>query len=198
MRAVLREKLNRVRSKFQRKLADQMELDLQDQQREVPRKSEVGTDPEREKDVQFLELFAGEAGLTRAVKRRGIAVPSPGDVHTGQSNRRPLDLTKLADFKELKKLIKKKQVRWVHFAPPCRTFPRARRTDQLMKLRRLRTEDAPEGLNPKPDIVKEARKSGSASFATVQSRRLLHDRESRNFTHLEIQASSQIAEVAEG
>ena len=34
-------------------------------------------------DTQFLELFAGEAGLTQAVERCGISVSGPGEIRTG-------------------------------------------------------------------------------------------------------------------
>lgn len=35
---------------------------------------------------------------------------------------------------------------WKHFAPPCRTFTKARRTDKHGKVKRLRSEEKPEGF----------------------------------------------------
>ena len=35
---------------------------------------------------------------------------------------------------------------WKHFAPPCRTYTKARRTDKHGKVKRLRSEEKPEGF----------------------------------------------------
>ena len=47
-------------------------------------------------------------------------------------------------------------MRWLHGAPPCKTFSRVRRTDALARSRILRSDEVPEGFDPKPQIVKEA------------------------------------------
>ena len=121
------------------------------------------------KDVTFLELFAGEAGLTKAVQRAGGVVMDPVDVNDNDATVN-FDLRKTGHFKKLKKLIKEKKVRWLHLAPPCKTFSRARRRDKYANARRLRSVQFPGGLEPKSALVKEANllAARSAQLATLQ------------------------------
>ena len=53
-------------------------------------------------------------------------------------------------FKTLKSKIKKGLVRWLHLAPPCKTFSRARRRDRLARVGKLRSVQHPEGFKPYP------------------------------------------------
>eukprot|EP00438_Fugacium_kawagutii_P014285 Skav215770 [mRNA] locus=scaffold106:569116:574315:+ [translate_table: standard] len=125
---------------------------------------------EVEDDATFLELFAGEAGLTLAVKRCGLRTLEPGEVRAEGRIQKSMDISCTATFKKLKKLIKQKKVRWVHFAPPCRTFSRARRKDRYAKIRVLRSVSKPAGLEPKTRLVTEANllASRSAQLALLQ------------------------------
>lgn len=121
-------------------------------------------------DTTFLEIFAGEAGLTGAVRRLGIVALEAVDIHACNSNDLQFDLTRNEPFKKLKKLIKTKRVRWLHLAPPCKTFSRARRRDRWAKVRKLRSHAKPEGLEPRSRLVKEANllASRSAQLARLQ------------------------------
>ena len=103
-----------------------------------------------------MELFAGEAGLTQAVNRLGIPVFEPGEIRTGGRIAVGTDLLSKETFKKLKTEIKSKKVRWLHTAPPCKTFSRARRRDKFAKARQLRSAQQPAGLEPKTWRVKEA------------------------------------------
>ena len=107
-------------------------------------------------DQCFMELFAGEAGLTQAVRREEMSVFEPGEIRVGGRIATGTDLLCNTTFKQLKSAIKQKKVRWLHTAPPCKTFSRARRRDQYAKARQLRSAQRPEGLEPKTWRVKEA------------------------------------------
>lgn len=111
---------------------------------------------EEAKDESFMELFAGEAGLTQAVRRQGLHVLEPGEIQTSSRVVTSMNLLCNKTFAELKALTKKRRVRWLHMAPPCRTFSRARRRDKFAKVKVLRSTRHPEGLEPKSSRVKEA------------------------------------------
>jgi len=94
--------------------------------------------------VKFIELFAGQGLLSRAVSRVGIDVAPPEDAASGG-----------ADFEDPAQINKLKELwrQWFndgwalvfHAAPPCSSFSRAR---DRSKKTRLRSKDAPEGLYP--------------------------------------------------
>ena len=67
----------------------------------------------------FIEVFAGEGNLSKAVGKMG-AETMPLDAFTDSSAH--FDLLKDSHFKKLKKYIKSKRIRWLHLAPPCRTY----------------------------------------------------------------------------
>ena len=121
-------------------------------------------------DSTFMELFAGEAGLTRAVERRVGTVFNPADIQQNHFVKKTFNLLCKTAFKELKKKIKARQIRWVHLAPPCKTFSRARRRDRHAKARILRTRTFPGGLWPRSNLVQEANvlASRSAQIAALQ------------------------------
>ena len=86
----------------------------------------------------FEELFAGEAGLTKAVDKLGnglIKVQRPHDTRYGQ------DITKDDEFVQM---LEAAPPDWRHMAPPCRTFTRARRKDRHGCVQCLRTEEKPQ------------------------------------------------------
>ena len=121
-------------------------------------------------DSTFMELFAGEAGLTRAVERRVGTVFNPADIQQNHFVKKTFNLLCKTAFKELKKKIKARQIRWVHLASPCKTFSRARRRDRHAKARILRTRTFPGGLWPRSKLVQEANvlASRSAQIAALQ------------------------------
>lgn len=127
---------------------------------------------ETSKDATFLEIFAGEAGLTNAVKRAGLPCLKVLDIHRDTDNVIEFDLAKQEPFKKLKKLLRRGRVRWLHLAPPCKTFSKARRRDRFARVKQLRSRQCPEGCNPKPAIVREANllASRSAQLAKIQLR----------------------------
>ena len=89
----------------------------------------------------FLELFAGQAGLTTRVAEvaRGWATTRrPEDVWT--------DGWDICDDKNFEKLCKESDATdWIHKAPPCGTFTRARRSDEFGTVDVLRSDSHPEG-----------------------------------------------------
>ena len=139
---------------------------------EQPSGSEHADEPNwsDESNGRFLEIFAGEAGLTLEIKRVGISVDDPGDVREGGRVVDGFDLLDTASFKKLKSKIKRKRYRWIHFAPPCKTFSRARRRDRFAKARALRSRQKPQGFDPKPQVVSEANllASRTAQLALLQ------------------------------
>lgn len=114
-------------------------------------------------DTAFMELFAGEAGLTLAVKREVGNVFTPGDIVQSIQSGVAMNLLDNEMFKSLKTKIKKGLVRWLHLAPPCKTFSRARRRDRLARVKKLRSLQHPEGFKPYPKLVADANKLASRS-----------------------------------
>ena len=96
----------------------------------------------------FVELFAGVAGLSRAVQAKGLKVASLSDFDPTYKARTSFDLLKVSDFSRLFRFIKQQKVRWLHAAPPCKTFSRARRSDEFGCVKKLRPIGHPEGLGP--------------------------------------------------
>ena len=91
-----------------------------------------------QKSGWFAEFFAGRGGLTTAVRRLKINTIEPEDLAT-----EGLDFAKPEDIETLLlklKALSKKGPLFLHFAPPCRTFSRAR--DRSWKTR-LRSSECP-------------------------------------------------------
>ena len=99
----------------------------------------------------FLELFAGKAGLTQQVRELGLLVLEPRDLRGDGT-----DLSNDTVLREIIGLIRGGQVRWLHLAPPCRTFSRARRTDRFGAVQPLRSSQFPGGIPPISEEVLEA------------------------------------------
>ena len=113
--------------------------------------------PQSEQLPRFMELFAGAGGLTKAVQARGLEVHEPGDIVV--SNVRDGRSTDVSDdnvFKTLRDKVRRGEVRWLHLAPPCRTFVLARRADRFGSVVQLRSHEFPEGLHPHPTQVQVA------------------------------------------
>ena len=100
--------------------------------------------PRRDKRM-FCELFAGVAGLSAAVRDRGIPVMALSKFTPDYSEQSSFDLLRQADFDKLIKMIKRGKIRWLHCAPPCKTFSRARRSDGWAHAAILRSETFPVG-----------------------------------------------------
>ena len=112
----------------------------------------------KEAILHFLELFAGAGGLTAAVRRLNLITFEPQDLLKSDESgfNRHFDLGADEHFKELRGLCRRGSVRWLHVAPPCKTFSRARRTDAHTRSRILHSDEVLEGFEPKLQIVKEA------------------------------------------
>ena len=113
---------------------------------------------EQEATPHFLELFAGAGGLTAAVRRLSLPAFEPQDLLKSDESgfNRHFDLGVDEHFKELRGLCRRGSVRWLHGAPPCETFSRARRTDAHARFRILRSDEILEGFAPQLQIFKEA------------------------------------------
>ena len=91
----------------------------------------------------MLELFAGTAGLSQAVKvvnEKTVRVLDPVDEIFGAN------LLDDSNFCAVVEAAEKEKCGWIHMAPPCRTFSRARRKDKYGSVPVLRTDDKPEGF----------------------------------------------------
>ena len=93
-------------------------------------------------EVRFVEFFAGEGGLTRAVASTGVPVDEPQDLSTGG-----VDFTCADELDGVRNYLHELHVNGtkliLHFAPPCATFSRAR--DRSWRTR-LRSTARPQGL----------------------------------------------------
>ena len=81
------------------------------------------------KDLLFIEVFAGSAGLCKALKQRGYSQSLAVDKVASPLARAPivtLDLCHPASLAILLDLIQRDCVAGIHLAPPCGTSSRAR------------------------------------------------------------------------
>ncbi len=111
----------------------------------------------------FLELFAGYAGLTEAIKATGsdwVTVRDPHDELYGS------DLGNEEEFLEMIDEAPQDTPDWKHLAPPCRTFTKARRDDKHGRCRQLRSEGKPEGFGDKE--TEEANVLGNRTVAICE------------------------------
>ena len=93
--------------------------------------------------VLFMEFFAGEAGLSHAVRRTGVQVEEPQYLANDG-----VDFTKEIELEGVKNHLHELHASGyqlhLHFAPPCSTFSRAR--DRSWRTR-LRSTERPQGLS---------------------------------------------------
>ena len=81
------------------------------------------------KDLVFLEVFAGSAGLTAAVRRLGLPLARGLDRTVGQRCHAPvtvLDLTRSESQQIIFAMLQAGEVAAYHLAPPCGTASKAR------------------------------------------------------------------------
>lgn len=77
----------------------------------------------------FLELFAGEAGLTEAVHLQGVPVLPPVDIVRSELVTEPRDLVDVVFWHQILQLISLGLVFFLHCGTPCNTFTAARKND---------------------------------------------------------------------
>ena len=71
----------------------------------------------------FLELFAGEGMLTRVVGRQAATFK--------QHEQGEMDLLNPTNQRRLRAMVRRQEVRWLHCAPPRKTFTRVKRRDKM-------------------------------------------------------------------
>ena len=117
-----------------------------------PAPPRAGTEKAGEKGPAFWELFAGKGGVTKAVREAlagtGHQVWDPLDKHGARES---WDLTEDDVFIETLEKIRKHRPMWIHMAPPCRTFTRARDGRRDGGPGRLRSDAKPEGWGPEAE-----------------------------------------------
>eukprot|EP00435_Cladocopium_sp_Y103_P009415 s1300_g2.t1 len=77
----------------------------------------------------FLEIFAGQAGLSQAIKARGIAVLPPIEIEVNNFVRQSVDVLSPQIKAHLKLLLEAKVIFYIHFGTPCSSFSMARKND---------------------------------------------------------------------
>ena len=118
----------------------------------------------------FLELFRGHAGLSAAVAE--ICAGKVVDAARLDPRLAAVDLSNDDDFALILGVI----ALWIHGAPRCRTFSRARRHDQHASVKQLRTLDRPGGFG---DAQTEEDNKLADRMAAVALQRLEQDQFSR-------------------
>ena len=123
-------------------------------------------------EAGFLGLFAGAAGLNRAVQARGARVLAVPDTQFAKKLGNGSDLLDLSVFRSLRLLVREGKVRWLHAAFPRSTFSKARSVGHSAKAKQLRTASRPQGLAPRPKRVVEANllAARTAQLARAQRR----------------------------
>ena len=94
----------------------------------------------------FMELFAGEARLTQAVQAAGCRIDTPLEKRSTVGAQAQLDFTSPDVFNDINKKARQQHYKWIHAAPPCSSFSRARRTDKWGSVPLLRSDEFPMGL----------------------------------------------------
>jgi site-specific DNA-cytosine methylase len=93
-------------------------------------------------DLYFAEFFAGEAGLTKTMRDRGVTCRGADELIDGGT-----DFHKADQVDQLKEELRERRMNGatlaLHFAPPCATFSRAR---DRASATQLRSTAHPEGL----------------------------------------------------
>ena len=75
------------------------------------------------------EIFCGSAGLSKAMAAQGfrvLAIDWRGNTHKAAVEFQKIDLTTMAGQDHAMHLLAGMNLKFVHFAPPCGTFSRAR------------------------------------------------------------------------
>ncbi len=90
--------------------------------------------------LAFLEVFRGAAGLSAAGRAADQAFIM--DLAAMDSRLKHVDVGQDEDLQ----LLPGSAEGWMHAAPPCRTFTKARRSGQHAKVKVLRSAERPEGF----------------------------------------------------
>jgi hypothetical protein len=124
---------------------------------ELPRPAGVRGDSAAPRRMAFLELFAGRAMLSEAMREAGGFIVISSDLYTddGEDLRDPNVLARVLDRVE-------KDVFWVHLAPVCRTYSQARKRAKV-----LRSTIHPEEHGDDPDLA-EADELAKITFAIAE------------------------------
>ena len=77
----------------------------------------------------FVEVFAGEAGLTQAIIARGIKTLPPIEILANNFVVEEVDILDPKVFQHLCKLIQAGCIFFIHFGTPCSSFSQARKDD---------------------------------------------------------------------
>ena len=77
----------------------------------------------------FVEVFAGEAGLSQAVSARGMQILPPIEIVINNFVKEKVDILDPAVFQHLQFLIQGGIVIFIHFGTPCSSFSIARKHD---------------------------------------------------------------------
>ena len=77
----------------------------------------------------FLEIFAGEAGLSQAVQAESIPIFPPIEIEFNQFVFQSVDLLDPAVLSHVKSLISQGWILGIHFGTPCSSFSIARKND---------------------------------------------------------------------
>ena len=95
----------------------------------------------------FVEVFCGVARLSQAARERGFhAVPVDHVVKAHGIRVLQLDLRSRTGQRMLRDLVGQTNVVWVHWAPPCGTFSRAREIKRKGAPPPLRSQHLVKGL----------------------------------------------------
>lgn len=77
----------------------------------------------------FLEIFAGEAGLSQAIQARGLPILPPVEIVLNNFVKEQVDILDPAVQRHLKMLISERLITYIHFGTPCSSFSIARKHD---------------------------------------------------------------------
>ena len=115
-------------------------------------------------DVWFAEFFAGTAVLSQAIRAAGIPTRQPDDLASGGTDfGDPKAVARLR--LELQRVHDSGVPLFLHLAPPCGTFSRARDRSLTTKLRSVRH---PQGLQSSQPEVQEANRIAKATLAFAE------------------------------
>ena len=112
----------------------------------------------------FLEIFAGQAGLSQAVSARSIPIFPPIEIEINEFVFQSVDLLDPTVLSHIKFLIKEGWVLGIHFGTPCSSYSRARKNDGGPPP--LRSANSLWGLNGLKDKDKEKVELGN-KFMTI-------------------------------
>ena len=122
----------------------------------------------------FLEIFAGEAGLSQAVQAESIPIFPPIEIEFNQFVFQSVDLLDPAVLSHVKSLISQGWVLGIHFGTPCSSFSIARKNDGGPPP--LRSKAALEGFQHLTGKDLEKVRLGNTFLdVTVQLAMLCHD-----------------------